>query len=63
MTVRVWGEKKWESLLWEGEGAKKIMFSMTTNEDNIYRRCDAWESVFQKKKIAKQPIKNKLYFY
>ena len=28
VTVRVWGEKKWESLSWEREGAKKLCFPL-----------------------------------
>ena len=26
VTVKVWGEKKWENLPWEREGAKKLCF-------------------------------------
>ena len=71
MIVRVWGEKKQreerksEKTYHERERRRqKIMFLMTIDEDNIYRRCNAWEReiVFQKK-IGKQPIENKSNFY
>ena len=43
---------------------QKIMFIMTTNKDNIYRRCNAWErDFFPKFFFGKQPIENKPYFY
>ena len=44
---------------------QKIMFPTATDEDNIYKRCNAWErDCFpKKKKIRKQPIENKPYFY
>ena len=56
VTVRVWGERKKkeerksEKAYHEREKAQKNMFSMITNEDNIYKRCNAWEReiVFQK---------------
>ena len=57
-------EKKWESLPWEREGAKKIMFLTAIDEDNIYRRCNEWEKdCFPKIFFGKQPIENKPYFY
>ena len=47
------------------ERASKIMFPIATDEDNIYKRCNAWERDFftKKKKGGKQLIGNKPYFY
>ena len=57
-------EKKWENLPWEREGTKKIMFPTAIDENNIYRRCNAWErDCFPKKIFGKQLIENKPYFY
>ena len=43
---------------------QKIMFPTAIDEDNIYRRCNAWErDCFPKKNFGKQPIENKPYFY
>ena len=36
------GEKKWENLPWERR-RQKIMFLTAINENNIYRRYNAWE--------------------
>ena len=57
-------EKKWESLPWEREGAKKSCFLQL--QMKIIFIGDAMrerEIVFQKKKFGKQPIENKPYFY
>ena len=58
-------EKKWESLPRERERRHhKIMFPTSIDEDNIYRKYNAWErDCFPKKKFGKQHIKNKPYFY
>ena len=69
VTVRVWGENKqsgeWESekTYHDRENAPKNYVS-AIDEDNIYKRCNAWEReiVFQKKN-GKQPLENKSYFY
>ena len=43
---------------------QKIMFPIAIDEDNIYRRCNAWErDCFPKIFFGKQPIENKPYFY
>ena len=39
---------------------QKIMFPMATDEDNIYRRCNAWgRDCFSKFFFGKQPMENK----
>ena len=50
VTVRVWGEKKQmeekkkvRKLTMRERRHQKIMFPMTTDKDNIYRRYNAWE--------------------
>ena len=74
LTVRVWGlkrekvkgrEKKWESLLWEREGTKKLCFPQL--QMNIIFIGDATHErerdCFPKRIFGKQPIENKFYFY
>ena len=69
MTVRVWGlrrekvkgrEKKWESLLWEREGTKKLCFPQL--EMNIIFIRDVTHErerdCFPKRIFGKQPIEN-----
>ena len=53
-------EKKWESLPWEREGAKKLCFSWL--QKNIIFTGDAM-SESSKIYFGKQLIKNKPYFY
>ena len=70
VTVRMWDEKKvkgrvkkWESLPWEREGAKKLCFlRLQTKIIFIRDATREREIVFQKKK-GKQLIENKPYFY
>ena len=57
-------EKKWESLPWDREDAKKLCFPWL--HKNIIFIGDALserEIVFQFFFFGKQPKKNKLYFY
>ena len=56
--------KKQESLPWEREDTKKHNFSTAKDEDNIYRRCNAWErDCFPIFFFGKQLIEYKPYFY
>ena len=57
-------EKKWENLLWEREGTKKLCFpwlqmKIIFIEDATREK----EIVFQFFFFGKQPIENKPYFY
>ena len=66
VTVRVWGlrREKVRELTMRERRRQKIMFPTTTDEYNIYKKCNTWEGDrFPKKDFGKQPIENKLYFY
>ena len=57
-------EKKVRELTVRERRRQKIMFPTTTEEYNIYRRCNEWKrDCFPKFFFGKQPIENKLYIY